>query len=161
MAHLRRWSAQGSQWLVRVKAGSELRCGNTRIKASKLAENLNFEHTRRVLCKGQSCEQWTAGTSVVLARPARPKRLDAQGQWLAPVKGEPLALRLVVSKIVNEDGDVVAMWYLLSNAPEHIEDATLALWYYFRWQVESFFKLLKSAGHQLESWQQETALAGV
>ena len=28
-----------------------------------------------------------------------------------------------------------------------------------RWKIESFFKLLKSAGHQLEAWQQESALA--
>ena len=40
-----------------------------------------------------------------------------------------------------------------------IESSTIALWYYWRWQVESFFKLLKSAGHQLEAWQQESALA--
>ena len=37
--------------------------------------------------------------------------------------------------------------------------ATIALWYYWRWKIESFFKLLKSAGHQLEAWQQESALA--
>src|SRR5664280_579019 len=37
--------------------------------------------------------------------------------------------------------------------------STLALWYYWRWQIECFFKLLKSAGHHLESWQQESALA--
>jgi hypothetical protein len=32
-------------------------------------------------------------------------------------------------------------------------------WYYWRWRVESYFKLLKSAGQQLERWQQETAEA--
>ncbi len=36
---------------------------------------------------------------------------------------------------------------------------TIALWYYWRWQIECFFKLLKSAGHHLEAWQQEYALA--
>ena len=39
-----------------------------------------------------------------------------------------------------------------------MDASTLALWYW-RWQIECFFKLLKSAGHQLESWQQESALA--
>lgn len=40
-----------------------------------------------------------------------------------------------------------------------VDAATVALWYYWRWRIESFFKLLKSAGHQLEAWQQESALA--
>jgi hypothetical protein len=29
------------------------------------------------------------------------------------------------------------------------------LWYYWRWKVESFFKLLKGSGRQVEHWQQE------
>lgn len=40
-----------------------------------------------------------------------------------------------------------------------MNSATVALWYYWRWKIESFFKLMKSAGHHLESWQQESALA--
>ena len=35
----------------------------------------------------------------------------------------------------------------------------MALWYYWRWRVESYFKLLKGAGLHLEHWQQETAAA--
>jgi hypothetical protein len=54
---------------------------------------------------------------------------------------------------------VVAHWYLLSNVAAQVDDAQLALWYYWRWEIESFFKLLKAAGHQLESWEQETARA--
>ena len=33
------------------------------------------------------------------------------------------------------------------------------MWYYWRWRVESYFKLLKGAGLHLEQWQQETAQA--
>jgi hypothetical protein len=34
-------------------------------------------------------------------------------------------------------------------------DATeIATWYCHRWNIESWFKLLKSDGHQLEKWQQ-------
>src|SRR5262249_20897783 len=46
-------------------------------------------------------------------------------------------------------------WYLLSNAAAEVEAATIALWYYWRWKVESFFKLLKGSGQQMERWQQE------
>ena len=34
------------------------------------------------------------------------------------------------------------------------DTATIARWHYFRWRVETYHKLLKSAGWQLESWQQ-------
>jgi Transposase DDE domain len=157
--HLRRWSRQGYDWLVRVKAGSKVRCGKDDMSLEELAQQLSFRQTRQVLCKGQSCTQWIAGTQVILARKAKPKRLDGNGQRVKTVAGEALTVRLTVSRIVNEDGDEVAQWYLLSNVPDHIEDAQLAQWYYWRWEIESFFKLLKSAGHQLESWEQETARA--
>lgn len=157
--HLRQWSRQGHLWLVRAKAGSMVRSGQADMSLAALAQQLSFRETRQVICKGQSCTQWIAGTHVVLARNAKPKRLDSNGQRVKAIAGEPLAVRLVVSQITNEDGDVVAQWYLLGNLPDHVEDAQLALWYYWRWEIESFFKLLKSAGHQLESWEQETARA--
>lgn len=72
--------------------------------------------------------------------------------------GSPLEARLIVSRIRAEDGTRLAEWFLLTNVPE-VDKATIALWYYWRWRIESFFKLMKSAGHQLESWQQESALA--
>jgi len=159
VAHLRQWHQQGSDWLVRVKAGSHVRCGDTTLPLSAVAEQLTFDKTRQVLCKDQPCTQWIAGTTVVLARKAQPKRVDATGKREKRVAGEALEVRLVVSKILNADGDLVAQWYLLSNVGAHVEDAQLALWYYFRWQIETFFKLLKGAGHQLESWEQETARA--
>ena len=51
----------------------------------------------------------------------------------------------------------LAEWYLLTHVPESVDDATVALWYYWRWRIESYFKLLKSAGLQLEDWRQTTA----
>jgi hypothetical protein len=35
-----------------------------------------------------------------------------------------------------------------------VDTATVALWYYWRWRIESLFKLLKGAGQQLEHWKQ-------
>ena len=35
----------------------------------------------------------------------------------------------------------------------------IALWYYWRWLIETYFKLLKSHGQELEQWQQESGLA--
>ena len=75
------------------------------------------------------------------------------------VPGPPLKLRLVISEVQSHDGQVLAVWYLLSNVPDTVPAATLALWYYWRWRIESYFKLLKSAGMQVEQWQQTTAAA--
>ena len=52
---------------------------------------------------------------------------------------------------------LLAEWYLLTHVPESVDDATVALWHYWRWRIESYFKLLKSAGLQLEDWRQTTA----
>jgi hypothetical protein len=73
------------------------------------------------------------------------------------VPGEPLPVRLVVSEVRSAGGAVLARWLLLTNVPAGVDAATVALWYYWRWQVESYFKLLKSAGQQVEHWQQEEA----
>jgi IS4 transposase len=75
------------------------------------------------------------------------------------VAGEPVPLRLVVSQIRDGAGRVLAQWLLLSNVPAEVEAGTLAQWYYWRWRIESFFKLLKGAGRQLEAWQQHRAMA--
>ena len=49
---------------------------------------------------------------------------------------------------------------LLSNvSPAWATAAELASCSYWRWRIESFFKLLKSHGQQLEHWQQETGPA--
>jgi Transposase DDE domain len=48
---------------------------------------------------------------------------------------------------------------LLSNVPTGISAEQLAEWYYWRWRIESYFKLLKSHGFQVDQWQQETAEA--
>ncbi len=64
----------------------------------------------------------------------------------------------MASRVLDDGGDVLAEWLLLTNVVD-VDTATIALWYHWRWQIEYFFKLVKSAGHQLEAWQQESALA--
>jgi hypothetical protein len=48
---------------------------------------------------------------------------------------------------------------LLSNAPACHDAATIVQWYYWRWRIESYHKLLKSAGQQIEEWEQESGEA--
>jgi hypothetical protein len=57
-----------------------------------------------------------------------------------------------VSRILSDDGDILAEWLLMTNVMT-VDASEIALWYFWRWQIECFFKLLKKAGHDLESWQ--------
>jgi hypothetical protein len=157
--HLRQGSEHGQGWLVRVKAASSVRFEGQSMGAGEVAERLPFRKVRRVQCKGKLALQWIASAPVTLTRKAKPKRDTPEGKRIAPIPGAPLRLRLVVSRLGDTRGKVLAEWYLLSHLPDTVSDAQIAQGYYFRWQIESFFKLLKQAGHQLERWEQESGSA--
>jgi hypothetical protein len=106
--------------------------------------------------EGRPARQYVAETAVVLSRPSRQKR---RGKKPTSQAAAPVALRLIVSEVRADDGKVLSVWLLLTNARAAVEAQRLALWYYWRWRIESFFKLLKSAGQQVEYWQQESGLA--
>lgn len=156
VAHLRAWSAQGSLWLVRAKAGGPVMWERRKIKLSQIGMELAYEPVREVQYQGRPAQQWVASTTVVVAKAARPKRLKATGKQGPAVPGEPLPARLVISEVRDAAGKVLAQWYLLSNVHSDVPAETLALWYYWRWRIESYFKLLKAAGQQLEHWEQES-----
>ena len=148
-------AAAGCLWLVRVKDNPKVEHESQALACKTIAQTLTFEKTRQVIHHGKQYWQWVAETHVRLTRPARPSQKKVKKP---AVPGEPVDARLVVSRILSEDGEVLAEWLLMSNIMD-MDASTLALWYYWRWQIECFFKLLKSAGHHLESWQQESAQA--
>ena len=99
-------------------------------------------------------------TEVVLERPAQRHRRRGQPAGKEDrrrIPGKALRLRLVVAEARSLDGEVLAVWLLLTNLPSRVADMEVALWYQWRSRVESYHKLIQSAGMQLESWQQETA----
>jgi hypothetical protein len=104
-----------------------------------------------------------AEAAVVLHRPARHhtgEKTAGGNKKQVEVPGPPLPLRLVVTQVVDRAGKVLAEWWLLTNVVE--EDAcaaTIGRWYAWRWTIESYHKLLKSAGMNAEAWQQETGAA--
>lgn len=153
--HIRCWEAGQSRWLVRVNDDPSLDYNGTSIKAKAIADELEFVKTRKVLYHGKPYWQWVAEADVTLTRPAKPSQ--KKGKKPA-IPGEPVSAKMVVSRVLSEEGEVLAQWLILTNV-RTVDAATIALWYYWRWQIECFFKLLKSAGHHLESWQQESALA--
>ncbi|MCK5855400.1 MAG: hypothetical protein KAG56_09270, partial [Sulfurovaceae bacterium] len=74
-------------------------------------------------------------------------------------EGEHIKVRFIVERLVDEQNNIVAQWMLLTNVLGDVKATTIGTWYYHRWKIESYFKLLKSAGFNLESWQQETPMA--
>jgi len=155
--HYRRRDAAGQMFVIRADDcrmvthdGRERLLPEVR-EASRAAGD--FEECRRVLYHGREARQFVAETRITLSRPGKAK----QGRVSKP--GRPLELRLVVAEVRDEEGEVLAHWLLMTNVPEEFDAATVALWYYWRWRIESYFKLLKSAGLELEHWGQTTALA--
>lgn len=159
LAHYRDWQADGHFFLVRAEGTRQVRWQDQEESLAGLAGRLAFRRCRQVSYHGQSAVQHVAETEVVLDRPAWRKRRRGGRRVNERVPGPPLTLRLVVSRVCDGRGQTVAVWYLLSNASAAVTDETLALWYYWRWRIESFFKLLKSAGQQVEHWQQESGEA--
>jgi len=164
VAHFRRWHRQGRLFLVRADAQRVVRHDGRERKLPEVVAELHrsgaFRFSREVLYHGQKARQFVAATTVTLYRPARPRRGGRRAKVPRPlVHGPALHLRLVVSEVRAADGTLLATWLLLTNLPEAVPAERVALWYYWRWRVESYFKLLKGAGLQLEHWQQETAAA--
>jgi len=151
IAHQRQW--RDHHWLIRAKSRPRADYQGKTLALADIADQLEYTLARQVEAKGHRVTQWVGEADIVLARPAKPKRKVNDTRTVL-IKGDPLPVRLIVSRLISDEGDVVAEWLLLSNLKE-VDASTLALWYYWRWKIETFFKLLKQAGHHLESWQQQ------
>lgn len=155
VGHWRQWSADGHLAVVRADSRIVLHHGKqTTLKtvADDLRITNALKDVREVLYRGRKARQFVAEAEVVLYRPA--KRNLGDGKKI-DVPGPPLTLRLIVSEVRDSDGRLLARWLLLTNVAAELADAaTIALWYYFRWRIETMHKLIKSAGWQLESWLQ-------
>lgn len=153
--HLRHLDAKGYRWLIRANDNPRVEHHGQSQPCKAVAKTLAFNRNRQVSYHGKLHQQEIAETTVRLIRAAKPSSKKGKKPT---IPGEPVEVRLVVARVVSDDGVVLAEWLLLTNVAD-IDASTIALWYYWRWKIESFFKLLKSAGHQLESWQQESDLA--
>jgi hypothetical protein len=159
VAHYRRWDRSGRKFIVRADNRLALYEGRER-RLDPVAKLLipRMKQTGPALYKGKPAEQFVAETTVVLNRPARPHRVGRDGKRRhKTIPGPSLALRLIVCEIRDKNGKVLARWLLLSNLGSDASACDIAQWYYWRWRIESYHKLLKSAGQQVEQWQQETA----
>ncbi len=159
LGRLRTWHTKGHLFLVR--------CDDRRVKwndESILLSEINeyfhredeFEDVGKALFHGKSVRREVAEAKVVLHRP----HSETHNGKKISVSGKPIEVRAVFVRLVDKKGYIVAEWMLLTNVPtEEADAAEVGKWYYWRWRIESFFKLLKSAGHEMEYWQQTTGKA--
>ena len=158
--HLRQWNAAGFLYLVRGDDDRIVRWRDEHVNGLKIKAQLEaegaFHRSREVTIKSKRGIQYIAETEIVLDRSAK-RKVDGRSVF---VPGDPLTLRLVMAKVVDPvTGKELSTWYLLTNVPADVSASVVALWYYWRWNIESYFKLMKSGGQELEHWQQESGLA--
>jgi Transposase DDE domain len=155
--HYRQWIGAGHKILIRGDDRYVL-CDGQHMKLSEIRKLLDqqkaFQLVGPALYHGRAAFLEVAEVSVDLNRAGRKRK----GNQRIIIPGACLTMRLILTRIVSKEGQVLAQWYLLSNVPVAWADAAkLARCYYWRWRIESYFKLLKSHGFQLEDWRQETA----
>ena len=159
VAHLRLWHRHGHWFLVRTDGTRTVRWRGRECRLPALTAALEqeraFARPRPVGYHGRPATQTVAEAEVVLTRPAYRNRRGRR----TVIPGRPLRLRLVISQVRDDQGALLAQWHLLTNLAAAVAAERVALWYYWRWRIESFFKLLKGAGQQVEAWQQESAEA--
>jgi hypothetical protein len=172
VGHYRRWHGAGHRFLVRADRERVVLHGGRQCKLADVAAGLVGEFTdvhdaagrpEEVMIREGTGHVRVAEAAVVLHRPARHntgEKTAGGNKKQVEVPGPPLPLRMVVTQVVSATGAVLAEWWLLTNvASDGAGTATIGRWYSWRWRIESYHKLLKSAGMNAEAWQQETGSA--
>lgn len=159
LGRLRSWHAKGHLFLIRCD-DRRVQCNGESVLLSELNERFDrdcqFQDAGKARYHGKKVRREVAEAQVILDRP-HSAVVDGKKKT---VLGKPIAVRAVFVRLVDAKGWILAEWMLLTNVPaEEADAAEVGKWYYFRWRIESFFKLLKSHGHELEYWQQESGLA--
>jgi len=159
LLHLRRFDRCQRLFVIRANDSRRLKHeGQSRLLLEVEATlSDQFKFSREIEYKGKKAYQYVAETPVVLNEPGRIYRRRHGKLIQRNIPGRPLELRLVMAQVRDKKGNVLAVWRLWTNLPTEVDAATVALWYYWRWRIESFFKLLKRAGQHVEQWQQENA----
>jgi hypothetical protein len=172
VGHYRVWHGRGHRFVVRADDDRHVLWRDGERRMAEVVAELEPEFKdvpgeggvpETVAIRAGTGRLRVAETAVVLHRPARKTTggKSAGGhKRRAVVPGPPLPLRLVVTRVVDEQGRTLAQWCLLTNVDPAVADAaTVGRWYAWRWRIETFHKLLKTAGLNAEEWQQETAEA--
>jgi len=128
-------------------------------KQGELAKSLDKgKKFKRIKYYGKNVDIYVNDIDVEMRRDTTKKKTNKNGKDSSTrTKGNAIKVKLVVSKLIDSNNNIVATWILITNISD-VPSTTIAQWYYYRWKIESFFKLLKSSGFFMESWQEQNPL---
>jgi hypothetical protein len=140
----------GADWLVRVNHQDRL-LGDGRklravIDAADVLTEISFERPAAKGRKARTVHQQLKAVRVTLKPPARPDRTLA-----------PVTVTVLLATEANPPADEDPLdWLLLTNLPVDTPEQAIEklAWYLCRWQIEVYFKVLKS-GCRIEQLQLE------
>jgi hypothetical protein len=142
---------RGADWLVRVQHADRLLTDGRKLRAvidaAPVLAETSFERPPSNGRRARTVHQQIKAVRVTLNPPARPDRTLA----------EVTVTALLATEVEPPAGEDPLDWLLLTNLPvETAEQAIEKLsWYLCRWQIEVYFKVLKS-GCRVEQLQLET-----
>jgi hypothetical protein len=141
--HFRLWHRLKALFLIRGDDDRHVRLGGKEGPdlplpevAARLRRQRAFRRVRDVEYEGRQVGQYVAEAAVTLDRVAWLHRLIDGQRKRRQIIGPALDLRLVITELRNNRGEVLERWYLFTNAPAEVAAATIALWYYWRWKIE-------------------------
>ena len=151
-------------FLLRVKNNSKVYYPkeDKDIKQGELADKLALgKEVKRIKYKKKNVKIYVNECNIEIRRDATKFTVNEDGKKrLQKTSGEAIKARFVVERLVDENQKVVAQWLLVTNIlDDSVTKETLATWYYYRWKIESYFKLLKSSGFNMQEWQQREPIA--
>ena len=129
---------------------------DVKINGKELSKQIDHKFIKKIKYKNQTMSLYGNEVEVEIRRKQTIDRKIKGERVQKRIEGEPIKARFISVKLLDKDNKEVAQWLLLSNLDQEISLDKLVTWYYYRWNIESYFKLLKSSGHHLESWQQKT-----
>jgi hypothetical protein len=150
----RLWDAEGYQFIVRGD-DDRLVCWQghvVRYQAiiQELDQTKQFQRTMELEVQGKKYYQEVAEVNVTLNRPAVHEIKGERKSY----SGKSITLHLVISRIRDrETHEIVSEWSLLTNTPpSFVPTSLVALCYYWRWNIEMYFKQMKRVGLEREHW---------
>ncbi len=151
-------------FLLRVKKNASVYYlkENMSIKQGELANKLSLgKFVKTIKYKNKQVKIYVNECEVEVRRDASKTIINKEGKKsIKKTSGDAVKARFIVERLVDKDNNIVAEWLLISNVLDtNVSAETLATWYYYRWKIESYFKLLKSSGFNLEEWQQKKPIA--
>ena len=164
VAFIRELDKNNELFLLRVKKSASVYYleEEKSVKQGELANKLSLgKFVKTIKYNNKKVKIYVNECDVEVRRDAHKTFINKEGKKsIKKTSGDAVKARFIVERLVDEQDNVVAEWLLISNVLDKAVSAeTLATWYYYRWKIESYFKLLKSSGFNLEEWQQKKPIA--